>query len=107
MANNIPADSRVVVEQVNSANHATRAAARSRSSASAAALFVLVGASGLALALDRLIPRRRPQAARVAAPAVPGRAGARAAPEGDTPAEPEMPALEVPTMTLGARVEDG
>ena len=70
-----------------------------------AALLVLLGAAGFALALERLIPRRRRSAAaRVAAPAAPERA-ARRRPEPGTPA-PELPALEVPTMTFGAQVED-
>jgi capsular polysaccharide biosynthesis protein len=98
VANNIPVDSRVVVEQVNSADHATAGGGTKPLLGVAAALLVLLGGSGLALALDRLIPRRKRRAARVAVPAAPERALAIP--------EPEMPALEVPTMTLGAQVED-
>jgi hypothetical protein len=98
VANKIPTPSRVVVEQVNSADHATASGGSKPLLGIAAALFVLAGAGGFSLALDRLIPRRRRKAARVAVPAAPERAL--------TTPEPEMPALEVPTMTLGASVED-
>jgi hypothetical protein len=104
-SNNIPDRNRVVVEQVNSADHASANGGTKPLLGVAAALLVLLGASGLALALDRLIPRRRRSAARVAAPAAPELtlpASERALP---TP-EPVLPALEVPTMTLGAQVED-
>jgi uncharacterized membrane protein YgcG len=139
IANNISPNSRVVVEQVNSADHAIAGSGSKPLLGVAAALLVLLGASGLALALDRLIPRRRRSAARVAAPAAPERslpatertlpatertlpATERTLPATErtpatperTPATPErtpstpepaLPALEVPTMTLGARVE--
>jgi hypothetical protein len=98
VSNHIPLANRVVVEQVNSADHATANGGTKPLLGVAAALLVLLGASGLALALDRLIPRRRRQAAAIAAPAAPERALL-------TP-DPEMPALEVPTMTFAARVED-
>jgi capsular polysaccharide biosynthesis protein len=102
VSNHIPVANRVVVEQVNSADHASASGGSKPLLGVAAALLVLLGASGLALALDRLIPRRR------------RRAAAAASPERTLPAteltlptpEPAMPALEVPTMTLGARVED-
>jgi hypothetical protein len=98
VANQIDPNSRVVVEQVNSADHAIAGGGSKPLLGVAAALFVLLGASGLALALERLIPRSRPRTARAAVPA----ASERALP---TP-EPAMPALEVPTMTLGVQVED-
>jgi hypothetical protein len=98
VANRIPTNSRVVVEQVNSADHATASGGSKPLLGIAAALLVLAGAGGFALALDRLIPRSRRKAVRVAMPAAPERA--------ITTPEPEMPALEVPTMTLGAQVED-
>ena len=98
VSNHIPVANRVVVEQVNSADHAAATGGAKPLLGVAAALFVLLGASGLALALDRLIPRRGRAAAQLAAPS---------ATEWTLPApDPEMPALEVPTMTLGARVED-
>ena len=72
MANNIPVRSRVVVEQVNSADRAIANGGTKPLLGVAAALLVLLGAAGLVLALDRLIPRRKPQrrrARRRAAPA--------------------------------------
>jgi hypothetical protein len=98
VVNKIPTANRVVVEQVNSADHASANGGTKPLLGVAAALLVLLGGSGLALALDRLIPRRRPRAARVAVPA----ASERTLPT----SEPVMPALEVPTMTLGAHIED-
>jgi capsular polysaccharide biosynthesis protein len=98
VVNKIPTANRVVVEQVNSADHASANGGTKPLLGVAAALLVLLGGSGLALALDRLIPRRRPRAARVAVPA----ASERTLPI----SEPVMPALEVPTMTLGAHIED-
>jgi hypothetical protein len=112
VANKIPVRSRVVVEQVNDANRVTAGGGTKPLLGVAAALFVLLGGAGLVLALDRLIPRRKPRAAHVTAPPaadrelkLPERELPR--PEREiTPVEPRLPALEVPTMTLGARVED-
>jgi hypothetical protein len=106
VSNNIPVKNRVVVEQVNSADRASANGGTKPLLGVAAALLVLLGASGLALALDRLIPRRRRSAARIAAPAAPERAIAPTEERTLTTPEPELPALEVPTMTLGAEVED-
>jgi hypothetical protein len=53
------------------------------------------------LALDRLIPSGTPQRARVAVPDAPERERTGAA-----PVSIDLPALEVPTMTLAAQVED-
>lgn len=102
VANHIPVNSRVVVEQVNSADRATAGGGTKPLLGVAAALLVLLGASGLALALDRLIPRKR-RAPSVAMPAAP----ARPLPMSEPELPPlEVPALEVPTMTLGVQVED-
>jgi hypothetical protein len=98
VSNHIPIGNRVVVEQVNSADHSTPNGGTKPLLGVAAALLVLLGASGLALALDRLIPRRRRPVAHVLAPAAAERTL-------ETP-DPMMPALEVPTMTLGAQIED-
>ena len=102
----------VIVEQVNSAGSAVMNGGSKPLLGVAAALFVLLGGSGLALALDRLIPRRKPRAALIGAPAsaeresrAPERELTNSDREMTTP-EPRLPALEVPTMTLGARVED-
>jgi hypothetical protein len=90
---------RVLVEQVNSAEHAFAQGGAKPLLGVGAALLVLLGAAGFALALERLIPRRSPRAQRaVAAPA---------AQEFTVPAEPELPMLEVPTMTFGAQIEEG
>jgi hypothetical protein len=108
----IPVGNRVVVEQVNDASQVTAGGGTKPLLGVAAALFVLLGGSGLVLALDRLIPRRKPRAARIAAPAAPERelgapdeALAHSEREITIPAH-ELPALEVPTMTLAATVED-
>jgi hypothetical protein len=66
---------------------------------------VLLGAAGFALALERLIPRRssrvlRPVAAPVAKEPVAKEPAVAAV------SEPALPALEVPTMTFGAQVEE-
>jgi hypothetical protein len=60
------------------------------------------------LALDRLIPRRRPSAARAAVAAIPAIPATpeRKADRETLHSEPAMPALEVPTMTFAANVED-
>jgi hypothetical protein len=90
---------RVLVEQVNSARTAAAQGGSKPLLGVAAALLVLVGAAGFALALERLIPRRSTRTQRaVAAPA----AEELAIPV----SEPALPALEVPTMTFGAQVED-
>jgi hypothetical protein len=90
---------RVLVEQVNSAEHAFAQGGSKPLLGIAAALLVLVGACGFALALERLIPRRSPHAQRaVATPAPQELTGPSA--------EPELPALEVPTMTFGTQIED-
>ena len=72
---------RVLVEQVNSANSAAAQGGAKPLLGVGAALLVLLGAAGFALALERLIPRRSPRAQRaVAAPAAQPRprvAGAR------------------------------
>ena len=100
----------VIVEQVNSAGTAFANGGSKPLLGVAAALLVLLGGAGLVLALDRLIPRRKPSAARAAIPATPERelrAPERNAPERETlHSEPAMPALEVPTMTFAANVED-
>lgn len=99
----------VIVEQVNSAGTAFANGGSKPLLGVAAALLVLLGGAGLVLALDRLIPRRRPSA-RAAVAAAPERelmAPERTAPERETlHTEPAMPALEVPTMTLAAQVEE-
>jgi hypothetical protein len=105
VANSIPVRSRVVVEQVNSANRVTVGGGSKPLLGVAAALLVLLGGSGLVLALDRLVPRRKPAAARIGVPAAPERGLTAPERELET-AEPALPALEVPTMTLGARIED-
>jgi hypothetical protein len=90
---------RVIVEQVNSANSAVAHGGSKPLLGVGAAALVLLGAAGFALALERLIPRRANRVSRVVAAPV--------APEAVSPvSEPEMPALEVPTMTFGAQVED-
>ncbi len=90
---------RVLVEQVNSANSAAAQGGSKPLLGVGAALLVLLGAAGFALALERLIPRRTPRAQRAAA-----------VPAAEEPAikvtEPELPALEVPTMTFGTQVEE-
>ena len=105
VANQIKPDNRVLVTQVNSAGSATAQGGSKPLLGVAAALLVLLGTAGLALALDRLIPRRR--AARAAAAVAPQE---RTAPAQErmvvTTSEPELPALEVPTMTFGAQVEE-
>jgi hypothetical protein len=95
----------VIVEQVNSAGTAFANGGSKPLLGVAAALLVLLGGAGLVLALDRLIPRRRPSPARTAVAAAPERE-LTAAEHELTPSEPAMPALEVPTMTLAAKVED-
>jgi hypothetical protein len=96
---------RVVVEQVNSADHATASGGSKPLLGIAAALFVLAGAGGFALALERLIPRRRRHALRVATPAVQDQVSSTPERAIDAP-EPALPVLEVPTMTLGMHVEN-
>jgi hypothetical protein len=101
VANQIKPASRVLVEQVNSAGSATAQGGSKPLLGVAAGLLVLLGTAGLALALDRLIPRRR----------APRAAAATAAPDSQeytaaAPSEPALPALEVPTMTFGVQVEE-
>ena len=91
----------MIVEQVNSAGTAFANGGSKPLLGVAAALLVLLGAAGLVLALDRLIPSGTPQRARVAVPDAPERERTGAA-----PVSIELPALEVPTMTLAAQVED-
>jgi hypothetical protein len=93
----------VIVEQVNSAGSAVANGGSKPLLGVAAALFVLLGGSGLVLALDRLIPRRSPRPPRMAVPAAPE--AELTTPEHELAAF-DVPALEVPTMTLGAQVED-
>ena len=83
VANNIPTGNRVVVEQVNSADHATASGGSKPLLGIAAALFVLLGAAGFALALDRLIPRR-------------SRSGAHASPCRPAAAQPRRSARSRP-----------
>ena len=64
----IKTDNRVLVEQVNSAEHAFPQGGSKPLLGVAAGLLVLLGCAGLVLALDRLIPRRRVQRDAVAAP---------------------------------------
>ena len=91
----------MLVEQVNSAEKAFAQGGAKPLLGVAAAFFVLLGAGGFALALERLIPRRsKRKAAAVAGPA---------AATLDTPLpadEPELIPLEVPTMTLATAVEE-
>jgi hypothetical protein len=90
-ATGISVEDRVLVDQVNSADKAVPASGRKPILGIAAALLVLLGGTGLALALERLIPRRSTRAQRVAVPAEQER---------PLPAMP-MPAREVvPTMTF-------
>ena len=91
----------VIVEQVNSAGTAFANGGSKPLLGVAAALLVLLGAAGLVLALDRLVPSGTPQRARVAVPDAPERERTGAA-----PVSIDLPALEVPTMTLAAQVED-
>jgi hypothetical protein len=92
----------VIVEQVNSAGTAFANGGSKPLLGIAAALLVLLGTAGLVLALDRLIPRG---AARTAHDGSPAAAPAREMPISE-PARADLPPLEVPTMTLGAQVED-
>jgi hypothetical protein len=106
---------RVLVEQVNSADHAVAGSAKKPILGIGAALLVLLGVSGIALGLERLMPRRprRAQRAAVQAPAeareeraLPAES-AMPAPEPVRPApEPVLPAVEVPTMTFEPKLED-
>jgi hypothetical protein len=93
----------VIVEQVNSAGTAFPNGGSKPLLGIAAALLVLLGAAGLVLALDRLIPRGSAPRSRSAEPTA-------AASEREVliaePARSDLPPLEVPTMTLGAQVED-
>ena len=109
VTNSVPVKNRVLVEQVNSAEHATATGGSKPLLGVAAAALVLLGAAGFALALERLIPRRSGRTQRaVAAPAPQERVAATAAPEPLAPvAGPELPALEVPTMMFAAQVEEG
>ncbi len=91
----------VIVEQVNSAGTAFANGGSKPLLGVAAALLVLLGAAGLVLALDRLIPFGAARPARGAVPAAPQRERTVAEPVGS-----DLPALEVPTMTLAAQVED-
>jgi hypothetical protein len=96
---------RVIVEQVNSADTAVASGGSKPLLGVAAGLLVLLGTAGLALALERLIPRRSRAAQRTASAPAP----APAAPQERviiTTSEPELPALEVPTMTFGAQIEE-
>jgi hypothetical protein len=98
---------RVIVEQVNSADTAVPQGGSKPLLGVAAALLVLLGTAGLALALERLIPRRSRAAQRTASAPTP--AVAPAAPQERvviTTSEPALPALEVPTMTFGAQIEE-
>jgi hypothetical protein len=105
----------VIVEQVNSAGTAFANGGSKPLLGVAAALLVLLGGAGLVLALDRLIPRRTPRgrlAVPVPVPATADRELATADRELEAPdrelttPEAELPALEVPTMNLGAQVDD-
>jgi hypothetical protein len=114
ISNKVPVKNRVLVEQVNSAEHAAATGGTKPLLGVGAAVLVLLGAAGFALALERLIPRRSRAAQRgVSAPApVPAAAAAPAASQErerviiTTTSEPELPALEVPTMTFGAQIEE-
>jgi hypothetical protein len=107
-----PAD-RVLVEQINSAGSATAGSGAKPLLGVGAALLVLIGAAGFALALERLIPRRGKAAQRIATAPSPAPLAAPLAASvavqqepAATPAEVELPALDVPTMTFGAQVEE-
>jgi capsular polysaccharide biosynthesis protein len=100
VTSHIKISDRVLVEQVNSAEKAFAQGGSKPLLGVLAALLVLLGAAGFALALERLIPRRSSRAHRpVVAPA----------PLEDPVAasEPQLPALEVPTMTFATQVADG
>jgi hypothetical protein len=110
VTNKVPVKNRVLVEQVNSAEHAAAAGGTKPLLGVGAAALVLLGAAGFALALERLIPRRskRGQRAAVAAPAAQERTAAAVAAEPLAPVTgPELPALEVPTMMFATQVEEG
>jgi len=109
VTNSVPVKNRVLVEQVNSAEHATATGGTKPLLGVGAAALVLLGAAGFALALERLIPRRSARTQRpVAAPDGQERVAAAAAPEPPAPvAGPELPALEVPTMMFATQVEEG
>jgi capsular polysaccharide biosynthesis protein len=111
VADKIKPANRVLVEQVNTAATATAGSGSKPLLGVAAALLVLLGAAGFALALERLIPRRARAGQRTAnAPSplpAPLAAAVTAPQESAVPAaEAELPALEVPTMTFGTQVEE-
>jgi hypothetical protein len=113
VTNNIKLADRVLVEQINSATTARPNGGAKPLLGVGAALLVLLGAAGLALALERLIPRRGAAAERAkAAPAATSigapMTAAVSAPEETivTPAEVELTALDVPTMTFDAKVDE-
>jgi hypothetical protein len=99
ITSHIKVNDRVLVEQVNSAEKAFAQGGSKPLLGVAAALLVLAGAAGFALALERLIPRRSTRTQRAVIAPAPQELGFAAA-------EPELPALEVPTMTFGTQVED-
>jgi hypothetical protein len=104
VANHIAPANRVIVQQVNSASTASAQGGSKPLVGVAAAALILIGAAGLALALERLIPRRSRRAQRAAAPPAP----VVTADAVEVPLdEPALPALDVPTMTLAAEVENG
>jgi hypothetical protein len=109
VSNSVPVKNRVLVDQVNSAEHATATGGTKPLLGVGAAALVLLGAAGFALALERLIPRRSRHGQRaVAAPAAQERTAATVASQpASTLSEPELPALEVPTMMFAAQVEEG
>ena len=104
-----PAD-RVIVEQVNTADNAKAGSGSKPIVGILAALLVFAGTCGLALALDRLIPRRRrghAGAGAVNVPALNERPIERPLERPLTgEVESALPALEVPTMTFESQVED-
>jgi hypothetical protein len=100
---------RVLVEQVNSADHAFAGSSKKPILGLAAALLVLIGAGGFALALDRLIPRRARGGRRAAVPAAPERAPLPA--EGERVLERPLPVADsrlpkLETMTFETQLED-
>jgi hypothetical protein len=109
---------RVLVEQVNTAASATATGGSKPLLGIGAALLVLLGAAGFALALERLIPRRADAAEHTASAPSPSPSplamplpapltAAVAVPQASAVADAEPPpALEVPTMTFGTQVEE-
>ena len=110
ISDKIKPNDRVIVEQVNTADNAKAGSGSKPIVGILAALLVFAGTCGLALALDRLIPRRRRSpggAGAVNVPALHERPVERPLERPVTgEVESALPALEVPTMTFESQVED-